>query len=365
MKNHRVLAPLFAWASIALGGDTHPLAGRLEGRRCLLFEYVGSDRNATVLYVKGPRRPIVTYVEGDGGLRYVAEYRIGGVPVELPRTMSLPELKQWDWRLEDQPKHQGLRPGDVVVVEEVRPRKDGVEVKVRGAAPDQRKGKLVFKLGNPGSADDAYDAFLRVALPGPPFRSEEEETRVILAHAGQMEASRLGEWLGRDPAEISRRVAARALARQGPPAAEEGPVRECFEACYRALSDDAGLALIELRPSADGVLLAKLRTQQPVLGRWDSEVSRAQAVFEWTVAKVLRTLPRRCPKLSATAYRVEVEYEYRDQGDQGRERLVSLVPASVAAEYTARRITAAGIASQAEHQLNGMRVSLGNAASSP
>jgi hypothetical protein len=360
VRNHRVLALLvFGWASAALGGDTHPLASRLDGRQCLLFRYVGSDRNATVLYVKGPRRPIVTYVEGDGGVRYVAEYKIRGVPLELPKTMSLPELRQWDGLLEDQPKHQGFRPGDVVVVEEVKPRKDGVEVKVRGVTPDQRKGKLVFKLGSPESADDAYDALLRVALPGPPFRSEEEETRAILAHAGQMEASRLAEWLGRDPAEISRRVAAQALARQGGATPEGGPVRECFEACYRALSDDAGLALIEMRSSADGVLLARLRTQQPVLGRWDSEVSRAQAVFEWTVTKVIQTLPRRCPKLAATAYRVEVEYEYRDQGDLGSERLVSLVPAAMAAEYAARRITAADIASQAEHQLNGMRVSLG------
>lgn len=363
MKNQGILVLLLAgWGSAAAGGDTHPLARQLEGRQCLLFQYVGSDRNATVLYVKDPRRPIVTYVESDGGMRYVAEYKIRGVPVELPKTMSIPELKHWDWLLKDQPGHQGLRPGDVVVVEEIKARKDGIEVKVRGAARDQRKGKLVFKLGSPESEEEAYAALLRVALPGPPFRSDAEETRVILAYAGQMEVSRLAEWLNRDPAEIARRVTAESVSLPGVPAAEGSAVRACFEACYGLLSDNAGLTLLEMRPAredAGRVLLVRLRTQQPVLGRWDSEVARAQSVFEWTVAKVIQTLPRRCSKLSTTAYRVEVEYDYRDQGNRGTERLVSLVPAAVAAEYADRKITAGGAASQAEHQLNGMRVSLG------
>ena len=62
---------------------------------------------------------------------------------------------------------------------------------------------------------------------------------------------------------------------------------------------------------------------------------RAEATFDWTTAKVVRSFPRKCPALDVEKYRVVVEYDYRAGQVWGRDRLVSLLPAAEVREYAA------------------------------
>lgn len=352
-----------AWAAPP---STDPLASRLVGRRCLLFRYVGSDRNVTI--EDDTRRPVTTILEGSR-IRYVASWKLGGIPIEASKQLKPEELAWYDSRLHDRPSFKGFEPGEVVAVTEVDHKDDEVEIKVagtgfrRGPVKDERKGKLLFKLPNRSvTTAEILESVWRVLLPEPPYASDDEVARAMTSVVHFMPLSALAEWMRQPAEETIRRVAERSLDLSGLGVAEREAVRACYEGSYLSLSDRAGLALLRigLAKEVEGTALTvEGRPHLPLLGDWPSEGARAEAAFDWAAAKILRTLPRKWSGLPLAGYRVTVEYEFRGREGWGQDKLVSLVPAPVAADYADLKISTRVMAGRSEHRLNGLPLSLG------
>lgn len=352
-----------AWAAPA--GD--PLAERLVGKRCLLFRYVGNDRNVT-LENNDTRRPVTTVIEGSR-TRYVASWKLGGIPLEASKQLKPEELAWYDSRLHDRPSFKGFEPGEAVAVTEVQRKDDEVEMRVagtgfrRGPGKDERKGKLVFKLKDRNAATaEVLESIWRVMLPEPPYASDEEAARAMTSIVHFMPLTILADWMRQPAEETIRRVAAWSLDLKGLPGAEAEAVRACYEGSYLSLSDRAGLALLRigLEKGDEGtVLIVQGRPHLALVGDWESEGARAEAGFELTAAKILRTLPRKWTGPALAGYRVTVEYEFRGREGWGQDTLVSFVPTPVAADYSDLKISTRAMAGRSEHKLNGLPLSLG------
>jgi len=355
----RLTALLLAGAAIASAGDkaADPLAEQLVGKRCLLFRYVASNRNVSFGHKDDIRRPVTTFVEGSR-TKYVASWLL-----ELRKTLSEEQLAWYDSRLHDKPGLRGFQPGEVGVVTEVERKDDEVGVKIRGEGGDERKGRLIFKYeqGVPAMARVLEDVW-RTLLPEPPYATREDEARAMAAVVHGMPLTALSEWMRRPPEETIRQVASSSLDLQRLPPAEAEALRRCYEESYVALSDRSGLALVRIDIGADRegrVLMVEGRTHLPVVGGWLGEGERAAAAFEWTVAKILKTLPRKWTGPQLRAYRVVVEYDFRVREGWGHDRLESELPAAAAAAYADLKIGTKAMAAQGDHRLNGMPVSIG------
>jgi len=340
----------------APAGD--PVAERFAGRRCLLFRYVASHRNASFGAKGDQRRPVSTIVEGPK-VKYVASYLL-----ELPRTLTLDQLFWYDSRLKDEAKLRGFRPGEVARVEEAKRKEDEVELKLQGAeAGDERKGRVVFKFpeGLP-PIDRILEQVWRYLLPEPPYGSAAEEARAMATAMHRMPVSQLSAWVRRAPEDTVRSVGAVTLDLGGLRAEDATAARHCYEESYLWLSDEAGIALLDLTVAAapgGRELRVSARPHMPLLGDWGAEGERGSAAFEWATAKIVRTLPRHYRGPAVAAYRIGLEYEFQGRDGPGADRLVSLVPASVATGYADLKIGARAAAAQSEHWLNDFPLSLG------
>jgi hypothetical protein len=355
----RDIALLLACAATASAGEktADPLADPLIGKRCLLFRYVASNRNASFGQKDDLRRPVTTYVEGSR-TKYVASWLL-----ELRKTLSEEQLAWYDARLQDKPGLRGFQSGEVAVVTEVERKDDEVAVKIRGEGADERKGKLVFKYeqGVPPTARALEDVW-RTLLPEPPYATREDEARAMAAVVHGMPLTALSDWMRRPPEETIRQVATASLALQGLAPAEAEAIRRCYEESYLALSDRSGLALLRIGLDADRegrVLTVEGRPHLPFVGDWPGEGARADAAVDWTVAKILKTLPRKWTGPALRAYHVVVEYDFRSRDGWGHDRLESELPAAAAAAYADLKIGTKAMAAQGDHRLNGMPVSVG------
>jgi len=348
---------LHALPAVAGPGGPDPLGIQLVGRRCLLFRYIASHRNAGFGYKDDLRRPVTTYIEGPR-TRYVAHYLL-----EFPKELERRQLDWYDARLGDRPGLRGFAPGDVAVVTKLERKGEETEVEIRGDGSDERKGKIVFRLpaGMP-AGEPIMETIWRVLLPQPPYASREDETRAMAAVVHGMPLTALADWMRLSPEDAITRVADATLDLSRRTPAEAEALRRCYVESYVALSDRGGIALvrIDLRPGRDGpVLEVEGRAHQLLPGEWRRDDVRGEAAFETTVARIVRTLPRKWTGRTPTAYSVAVEYDFMDRDGVGRDRLESEFPAEVAIAYADLKMGTRALAAQGDHRLNGKPLVLG------
>ncbi len=83
-------------------------------------------------------------------------------------------------------------------------------------------------------------------------------------------------------------------------------MRGCFADSYSVLSNRYGLALVglDLAEEPEGLyLVAEVRPHLPLVGDWASQGARGAAAFDWSAARILRTLPRSWSAPPVAGYR--------------------------------------------------------------